>query len=247
MDGHSNKIETGQNPHSSSGTTAVPPDQQSDRMQAGLTRNLPGSPVIRSNLPPLLRIARSNGMFSSLSESDIDIVLSFCQFSFVEDDVRLFSAGDRADYLLFVADGRVDVTCTTTDHQVLRVGTVGVGAILGESSITSISPRAASVTTASRCALGYLHHQDFNRLCVAHPETALRFLIMLFDQMNGRMRAMVNQLTNTSRVRSAAELSMEVLSRVLFDRRVGAPRQAVDGMPQAERRGKKPSIAEEAQ
>lgn len=207
------------------------------RARTDSTRALPGSAVTQANVVPLLQAARNNGMFSLLSESDVEIVLSICHFSFVEKDVQLFGVGDQADYLLFIVDGRVNVWCNSTDNQALHVGTASIGAILGESAITSISQRSASVTTVSRCALGYLFYEDFNRLCISHPESALRFLVMMFNQVAERMRAMVSQLTEASQVRAAAQMSLELLSKVLFDRRIGAVRPAVDGIPQAERRG----------
>lgn len=218
---------------SSAETPTVAPNGQRRRTRSASARSLPGSAVTQSYLAPLLQVARRNGMFSSLSDSDAEIVLSFCHFSFVGNDVQLFAAGDQADYMLFIADGRVNVTCKSADNQVLRVGTASIGAILGESAITSISQRTSSVTTASLCALGYLYYDDFDRMCIAHPETALRFLIMMFNQMSGRMRSMINMLTEANQMHS----SLELLSKVLFDRRIGAPRQAADGAEQVERRG----------
>jgi CRP-like cAMP-binding protein len=188
--------------------------------------SLPGMPATLSTFAPLLQAARGNGLFSSLGDADAQILFSFCHFSFVEKDVKLIAEGDRADYLLFIADGRVDVVCDGADGQVLRVGTASVGAMLGETAITAVGQRSASVATASRCALGFLYHEDFKRLCAAHPDCALRFLIMMFNQMSGRMRAVAKQLTEANQVRSAAQTSLDLLSKVLLDRRVEAPNQA---------------------
>lgn len=165
----------------SPGITAVPPKRRPPLVPARATHGLPGTAATQDTFAPLLRAARSNGLFSSLSDSDAETVFSFCLFSFVEQDVQLIAEGDHADYLLFIADGRVNVTCNSSDNQVLRVGTASIGAMLGESAISAIGPRSASVATASRCALGYLYHMDFKRLCVAHPETALRFVIMVLS------------------------------------------------------------------
>jgi CRP-like cAMP-binding protein len=118
----------------------------------------------------------------------------------------------------------VNVLCNSSGNQMQRIGTAGIGAILGESAITSISQRTAAVVTATRCALGYLYYDDFNRLCSAHPEIALRFMIMMFNQTSGRMRAMINQLTEVSQVRAAAEASIDLLSKALIDSSVGTSR-----------------------
>ena len=200
-------------------------------------RAVPGDAVDRNGIAPLLQSARKNGLFSMLSEADAEIVFSICHFSFVERDVRLFGAGDRADYLLFIADGRVDVWCESSDHQSLHVGMASTGAILGESAITLIGQRSASVTTASRCALGFLFHEDFARLWNTHPETALRFLVMMFNEVTKRMHSMVKKLTEANQVQAAARTSQFLLSKVLYDRRTGAPRPAADGSPAPERRG----------
>jgi CRP-like cAMP-binding protein len=201
-------------------------------------RPLPGSAVTQAAIAPLLRSARKNGLFGMLNDLDAEIVFSICHFSFVEKDVQLFRVGDRADYLLFIADGRVNVWCEGIGHQTLHVGMASEGAVLGESAITLIGQRSASVSTASRCALGFLFHDDFSRLWGTHPETALRFLVMMFNEVTKRMHAMVKQLTVANQVQAAAKRSQELLSRVLFDRRIGAPRPAESGTPPAERRGK---------
>ena len=216
----------------------LPDKRQPALLRSSSTGSLPGSAVPQSTFAPLLRSARSNGMFSMLSEADAEILFSFCHFGFVEPGIELFRVDDLAEYMLFIIEGRMNVFCNSSDNQVLRVGTVGIGAIIGESAITSISQRNASVVTVSRCALGYLHHEDFNRLRAAHAETALRFLIMMFGQINGRMRAMVSQLTEANQVRSAAETSLALLSKVLFDRRIGTLHRTLRESPRVERRGK---------
>lgn len=210
---------------SSSAAIASPPAEKAPALlRSNSTRNLPGSIVPQSTFAPLLRAARNNGMFSTLSESDAEIVFSLCHFGFVDHDVRLFNLGDQAEYLLFIAEGRVNVLCNSAGGRMQLIGTAGIGAILGESAITSISQRTAAVVTATRCALGYLYYDDFNRLCSAHPEVALRFMIMMFNQTSGRMRSMINQLTQVSEVRAAAETSLELLSKALIDARTGVPR-----------------------
>jgi CRP-like cAMP-binding protein len=224
MDNTTKQSAASVNQHSSAEIASPPTGQKPALLRSDSTRNLPGSIVTQSTFASLLRAARNNGMFSTLSESDAEIVFSFCHFGFVDHDVQLFSVGDQAEYLLFIAEGRVNVLCNSSGSQMLRIGTAGIGAILGESAITSISQRTASVVTASRCAFGYLYYDDFNRLCIAHPEIALRFLIMMFNQMSGRMRAMINQLSEASQVRVAAEGSLELLSKALIGRPTGTPR-----------------------
>jgi len=92
---------------------------------AGSARNVFGAPLTQGNLAPLLRAARSSALFSSLSDPDADMVLSFCHCRVVEKDVRLCEAGDQADCWLFIVDGRVNLTGDTADRQVLRVGAAG--------------------------------------------------------------------------------------------------------------------------
>jgi len=232
------KSKTGATQHAFAHAELPPAGRRPLLLRPDSSRYFPGSPATRTEFAPLLRAARDHGMFSMLSEADAEILFSYCQFGFVESGIQLFSVGDLAEYMLFIIEGRANVDCSCSDEQVLRVGTVGIGAIIGESAITSISQRNASVVTATRCALGFLHYGDFNRLRIAHPETALRFLIMLFSQMNARMRAMVKQLTEANQVRIAAETSLELLSKVLFDRRVGAPHPSADASPPVERRRK---------
>lgn len=227
---------TGLNPPSTAGDPAGA--GQAVRAPGDSSRTAPGSPVSQAALAPLLQTARKNGLFGMLSEAEVEAVFSACHFSFVEKDVQLFAVGDRADYLLFIADGCVNVWCNSSDGRVLHVGMASTGSILGESAITLIGQRSASVTTAARSALGFLYYEDFNRLWITHPETALHFLVMMFNEVTKRMHAMVKQLTEAHQVQAAAQTSQELLSRVLFDRRIGAPLPAAGGTPQPERRGK---------
>lgn len=49
--------------------------------------------------------------------------------------------------------------------------------------------------------------------------------------MSGRMRAVVKQVTEANQVHSAAQASLELLSKVLFDRRLDTPREEVYAIP----------------
>jgi CRP-like cAMP-binding protein len=224
MDNTTKHSATSPDQYPSAEIASLPAEKKPALLRSDSRRNLPGSIVSQGTFASLLRAARNNGMFSTLSESDAELVFSLCHFGFVDHDVRLFNLGDQAEYLLFIAEGRVNVLCPASGGKMQLIGTAGIGAILGESAITTISQRTAAVVTATRCALGYLYYDDFNRLCSAHPEVALRFMIMMFNQTSGRMRSMINQLIQVSQVRAAAETSLELLSKALGDGRGGAPR-----------------------
>ncbi|MBI4291459.1 MAG: hypothetical protein HY661_08275 [Betaproteobacteria bacterium] len=50
-------------------------------------------------------------------------------------------------------------------------------------------------------------------------------MVMILGQMSACMRAVVKQMTEAHQVRSAAQASLEVLSKVLFGRRLDTPRE----------------------
>ena len=172
----------------------------------------------REQIEPLLRTTRMAGLLQELSDADFEIIIGFCRFRSVQPGTRVIQEGTDADCLLLVVDGRLDVRRSDGRGGELNIGTVGIGSVLGEAAITTHTARFASVDAATRAVLGSLYHADFQRMTSIHPATALRLILVLFNQVSARMRNVAEQLVAASKVRTAAQLSMEMLSNVLLDR-----------------------------
>ena len=183
------------------------------------TLRFPSISLTHDDFAPMAQGARSNGLFRGLTDADAETVLSYCRYCVVNSGVTIIEEGTQADFMMFVAEGQLNVTRTDPVGQKVSLGTVSIGAILGESAITDRAVRFASVQTATRCAVGVLYRDAFRRMSIAHPETALALVTSLFNQTNQRLRNVAEQLVKSVAVRSAAEQTVELLSKVLFDRR----------------------------
>lgn len=183
------------------------------------TLRFPSISLTHDDFTPMAHAARANGLFRGLTDADAETVLSYCRFCVVDEGVRIIEEGTPADFMMFVAEGQLSVSRTSPSGDQVSLGNVSIGAILGESAITDRAVRFASVESVSRCAVGVLYRDAFQRMSVAHPETALALVTCLFNQTNQRLRNVAEQLVKSVAVRSAAEQTVELLSKVLFDRR----------------------------
>jgi CRP-like cAMP-binding protein len=90
----------------------------------------------------------------------------------------LFEAGDPADGLLLVADGRVALSSAPHDAR----GEFGPGDTLGANALVAEGRRAARAETLSRARVFRLGRAAFRRFADAQPRAACRLLEALLRE-----------------------------------------------------------------
>lgn len=105
----------------------------------------------------------------------------------------VFHAGDPADCVHFVRQGRFAVRITTEFGDVATLNVVGPGDAFGELSLlTPDAPRSATVAALERGETLSVHEIDFRRLRAARPQTDA----LLTQLLAARVRRLSEQLVD---------------------------------------------------
>lgn len=110
---------------------------------------------------------------------------------------RLIQAGDAADDIFLVGDGRVKVQVTLPNGRVLRLRTMTAGAIVGEITLYLGGSRTADVIVEQRATLFRLSRADLRRMEQQDSELALLVHRLLATTLAERL-ALANRLLQRS-------------------------------------------------
>lgn len=103
--------------------------------------------------------------------------------------------GERADYLLLLLEGEVQVDTTGgLPGAALTLSVVGPGSIVGEMSLIDGAPRSATCTAMSPVIAGGLSRAGLERLIELHPRAAAKLLLGLAQRLGDRLRALGQQI-----------------------------------------------------
>lgn len=105
-------------------------------------------------------------------------------FSHETDPVRLapgqtlFHAGEAADCMYVVLEGKLDVVVAgkVVEHS-------GRGAIIGEMALIDRSPRGATIVANDNCSLAKIDERRFNRVIQQNPFFALHVMQVLAERI----------------------------------------------------------------
>ena len=117
-------------------------------------------------------------LLAALADPEREALARVLELLELEAGVRLFDAGDPADGLLLVADGRVALS--SAPHAAR--GEFGPGETFGANSLVSEGRRAARAETLSRARVLRLGRDAFRSFADAQPRAACRLLEALLRE-----------------------------------------------------------------
>ncbi|MES2561357.1 MAG: Crp/Fnr family transcriptional regulator [Pseudomonadota bacterium] len=135
-------------------------------------------------------VLRTFGLFSSLTNSQFGSVLQAMQHRSFDANVRILTAGDRADALYVVVSGRVRVIFEDGDGHELIAATIGLGEFFGEVGLVEGKPHSASVETQEATEVLVIPRKILLE-CVEHNAHAamslLRTVMQRLDEAHNKM------------------------------------------------------------
>ena len=114
-------------------------------------------------------LVRRFPMFAAVGRAGIAEITKLLAVRFAYPGERLMLAGERGDFMLFIASGSVEVVLPGGRRVLLKNGD-----FVGEMALLFGRRRSASVTALTYCRLLQLNGQDFRRFLRTHPEVRER-------------------------------------------------------------------------
>lgn len=132
-------------------------------------------------------------LFSELDDHELERVAEVTQIRELEKDEAVFHAGDPAEAVFVVSEGKVKVVVTSTDGKDFILTVLGAGQVFGEMALLESMPRSATVITASSVELLVLHRDDFHRLLNSTPSISRKLMAILSRRLrraNSKMESL---------------------------------------------------------
>ena len=145
-------------------------------------------------------------LFTDLTESELNLVAGRVTIQHLRTRETVFSEGDPCRELLVVRDGRVNLLKTAANGRQQLLSVERAGNSLCEVSVFDGDPYPATAEAATETILLRLDAEHFRKICLQHPEMALKVIKVLGHRLR-RMGSLIEDLSfSTVRGRLVAHL-----------------------------------------
>jgi len=145
-------------------------------------------------------------LFTDLTESELNLVAARVTIQRFRARETVFSEGDPWRELLVVRDGRVNLLKTAANGRQQLLSVERAGNSLSEISVFDGDPYPATAEAATETTLLRLDAEHFRKICLQHPEMALKVIKVLGHRLR-RMGRLIEDLSfSTVRGRLVAYL-----------------------------------------
>lgn len=121
------------------------------------------------------------------SEDDADELIRRCQRLEVEAGEVIVQAGDPADSMHFILDGRVGIMIAADDDRTTRVRSLGRYTTIGEMGLVSNTPRSATIQAEVDSVLYVLNTRQFDAIRDEDPALSHKLLTYFVSVMAERL------------------------------------------------------------
>lgn len=154
----------------------------------------------------LVATLRRLPLFTDLMESELVLVAERVTVKRFSRGEIVFSEGDPCQELLIVRDGRVNLLKTTVNGRRQLISVERAGSSLSEISAFDGHAYPVTAETATDTTLLHLEANHFRKVCLQHPEMALKIIKVLGHRLR-RMSRLIEDLSfSTVRGRLVAYL-----------------------------------------
>jgi CRP/FNR family cyclic AMP-dependent transcriptional regulator len=132
-------------------------------------------------------------LFSELDSEDLARMASLAQMRSATKDTVIFHAGDPADAVYVIANGKVKIVTTSTDGKEFILTVLGAGQVFGEMALIESAPRSASVITVTSVEMVMIKRDEFHHLLNTAPAISKKLLVILSRRLrraNSKMESL---------------------------------------------------------
>jgi SulP family sulfate permease len=121
------------------------------------------------------------------NEDDAVALMHHCERIEVKTGETIVRAGDPADSMHFILDGRVGIMVVTSEENTTRVRSLGRYTTIGEMGLVSHAPRSATIQAEIASVLYVLRAEQFNAIQTDEPALGQKLLIYFVSVMAERL------------------------------------------------------------
>jgi NTE family protein len=136
----------------------------------------------------IVSLLASIRLFRGLDDATLLGVASEIEWFSLPGGACLFDAGEESDALYIVISGCVGAFTRAVDGTTRLAGRVEAGETVGEMSLISGKPRAATVLALRDSELGRFSRQAFETLLLGHPQAMLRIAQLTVQRLDETLR-----------------------------------------------------------
>jgi len=136
-------------------------------------------------------------IFSGLSEDELGFIVKRTVRREFSPGELVFSEGDRCSGLYVVASGSVRIYKSSSAGREQVLSIEGPGSSIAELPVFDGGSYPASAAAVDRAALLFISKQDFQALCLTHPEVALKVLRVVGARLR-RLVGIIEELSFTT-------------------------------------------------
>ncbi len=153
------------------------------------------------------KLLASISIFSSLDESELDLLLQVTATKRMAAKEVLFRKGDPGRQLYGVLAGRLKVMATGKDGKDLVFGLMGPGEVIGEIAVVDENPRSGTVVALEPAELLTLHRRELLPFLERHPKVCIH----LAGVLAGRLRRLSEHTEDAIFLPLAARMAKTLL------------------------------------
>lgn len=136
-------------------------------------------------------------IFSGLSEDELGFLVQHTVQRHFTPGELVFNEGDPCSGLYVVASGEVRIYKSSSAGREQVLGIEGPGSSIAELPVFDGGKYPASAAAVDRATLLFISKQDFQALCLAHPQVALKVLRVVGARLR-RLVSIIEELSFTT-------------------------------------------------
>lgn len=149
------------------------------------------SSAIRHNI-------RKLGLFSTLLDDDIDILVRHAKIRSLDEGETLFLEGDSGDFFAVVIEGQIDIIKQPEHESPVTIASLREGATLGEMAIIDHETRSATAIAAVPSTIFELSSESFDELVEISPRCGVKVIRKIATVLCNNVRRTSNIVTEIS-------------------------------------------------
>ncbi|ATX80030.1 Cyclic nucleotide-binding domain-containing protein [Mariprofundus aestuarium] len=137
-------------------------------------------------------------LFDKIAGSQLNVIAAHMNILKLEEKARLFSEGEKSDYMCFVVSGKLDVIKRAESGKLVAVSTLSRGRSIGEMALLDTFPRSATVVANTPCTLLIISREKFDEILVQYPAVGISFLKGIAEMLSLQLRKASGLLADVS-------------------------------------------------